>query len=195
LIPAVSALCPATVIVIETWQTARTQATALSPAHFELMRRLHTDAAVMQTLSADGQALSEAQTAAAVDAGVEHWRQHGFGFWVFHQRGSGEFLGHAGLKRYALSGLDGREEAGLAYALLSQHWHQGYATEMARAVLSVGFMRLELPRIGCWTLPQNRASQRVIDKLGFKYERDFEFAGLTHRYYSMQSADFMGQAD
>ena len=31
----------------------------------------------------------------------------------------------------------------------------------------------------------NLASQRVMEKLGFRYERDFEFAGLVHRFYRL----------
>ncbi len=41
------------------------------------------------------------------------------------------------------------------------------------------------PEIGSWTLPVNLASQRVIERLEFRYERDFEFAGLLHRFYRL----------
>jgi len=52
---------------------------------------------------------------------------------------------------------------------------------MAQASLDVGFGHLAFPEISSWTLPVNSASQRVMKKLGFRYERDFEFAGLPHR--------------
>jgi [ribosomal protein S5]-alanine N-acetyltransferase len=65
------------------------------------------------------------------------------------------------------------------------HWNQGFATEMARASLDVGFGTLGFSEIDSWTLPINLASQRVMEKLGFQYERDFEFAGLTHRVYRL----------
>ena len=34
-----------------------------------------------------------------------------------------------------------------------------------------------IPEIGAWTLPVKLASQRVMENLGFRYGRDFEFAG------------------
>ena len=54
------------------------------------------------------------------------------------------------------------------YAVLSDHWNQGFATEMALASLRYGFERLGLTEIASWTLPINLASQRVLEKLGFR---------------------------
>lgn len=61
---------------------------------------------------------------------------------------------------------------------------------MADASLRVGFQQLGFPEIGSWTLPINTASQRIMEKLGFRYERDFEFAGLRHRFYRLVAADW-----
>ena len=62
--------------------------------------------------------------------------------------------------------------------------------EMAQAGLEVGFGHLGFPEIGSWTLPVNMASQRVMEKLGFRYERDFEFAGLGHRLYWLAAGEW-----
>ena len=74
---------------------------------------------------------------------------------------------------------------GLAYAVMSDYGNQGFATEMGQASLEVGFGRLGFPEIGLWTLPDNLASQRVMETLGFSCERDFEFAGPVHRFYRL----------
>ena len=50
----------------------------------------------------------------------------------------------------------------------------------------------DFPEIGSWTLPINLASQRVMEKLGFRYERDFEFAGLLHRFYRLVAGEWEG---
>ena len=63
---------------------------------------------------------------------------------------------------------------------------------MAEAGLDVGFGRLGLPEIGAWTLPTNLASQRVMEKLGFRYERDVQFAGLLHRCYRLAAEEWKG---
>ena len=75
---------------------------------------------------------------------------------------------------------------------MADYWNQGFATEMARASLDVGVGRLGFPEITSWTLPINLASQRVMEKLGFKYEREFQFAGLVHRFYRLVAGEWKG---
>ena len=99
------------------------------------------------------------------------------------------FIGRGGLKVYQ---IDGKDVVGLAYAVMPDYWNQGFATEMGQASLEVGFERLGLAEIASWTLPTNLASQRVMEKLGFRYERDFEFAGLGHRFYRLVAGDWRG---
>lgn len=56
-------------------------------------------------------------------------------------------------------------------------------TEMGSLALQVGFEQLGLAEIGCWTLPQHRASQQVMEKLGFVFQRPITHARLPHLYY------------
>lgn len=42
------------------------------------------------------------------------------------------------------------------------------------------------------TLPINLASLRVMEKLGFRCERDFQFAGLGHRLCRLVAGDWRG---
>jgi ribosomal-protein-alanine N-acetyltransferase len=58
--------------------------------------------------------------------------------------------------------------AELGYALGRAHWGRGYATEAAAAVLAFGFQTLTLRAIEAETFPDNRASQRVLIKLGLR---------------------------
>jgi len=66
--------------------TARLLAEAITPLHFNELHRLHSDPQVMKTLSADGKPLSEEASRERLDRAVDHWRQHGFGLWVFHRK-------------------------------------------------------------------------------------------------------------
>jgi ribosomal-protein-alanine N-acetyltransferase len=104
-------------------------------------------------------------------------------------KADGRFIGRGGLTRYT---IDGDSEVGLASAVLSREWGRGDATEMVEASLGVGCARLRLPEVATWTLPTNRSSQRVMEKLGFRYERDIVFAGLPHRYYRIIAAEWGG---
>jgi RimJ/RimL family protein N-acetyltransferase len=172
---------------IATLTTPRLLAEAIAPSHFSDIHRLHTDTLVMQTLSADGRPLSAEATKEHVQQAVDHWQRHGFGFWVFRHKSDGRFIGRGGLKVYK---IDGKDVIGLAYAVMPDCWSQGFASEMGEASLEAGFARMGFPEICSWTLPINLASRRVMEKLGLRYERDFEFAGLLHRFYRLAAAEW-----
>jgi ribosomal-protein-alanine N-acetyltransferase len=167
---------------IESIVTPRLIGQPLSEAHFPEINGLYSDSQVMKTLSADGKPLSAEKTKEGIRQAVDHWRQHGFGFWAFRRKSDGELIGRGGLKIYE---IDGENVVGLGYAVMPPFWNQGFATEMAQASLDVGFGRLDFNEIDSWTLPNNLPSQRVMEKLGFRYERDFDFAGLPHRFYRL----------
>jgi [ribosomal protein S5]-alanine N-acetyltransferase len=170
--------------------TARLLAEAIAPLHYYDLHRLFTDPKVMKTLCpANGQPLSEESIREIMRQAEEHWQQQGFGLWAFHRKKDGQFIGRGGLKYHH---IDGKQVVGLAYAVMPDYWNQGFAGEMAQASIEVGFRHLGFPEILSWTLPVNLASQRVMEKLGFLYERDFDFAGLRHRCYRLAAENWKG---
>jgi [ribosomal protein S5]-alanine N-acetyltransferase len=60
--------------------------------------------------------------------------------------------------------------ADIGYVLARDHWGRGYMTEAARAVLDAGFRQLKLHRVWATCDPRNRASYRVMEKLGLRRE-------------------------
>ncbi len=70
-----------------------------------------------------------------------------------------------------------RREGWIGYALARRFWGQGYATEAAGAVVAFGFGELGLHRIFGTCDPANRASARVMAKLGMRRE------GLLKEYF------------
>jgi RimJ/RimL family protein N-acetyltransferase len=175
---------------ITTLATSRLLAEAITPLYHAELQRLYTDPLVVKTIaSAEGKPLSEEKIAERIQKAVDHWQQHGFGSWVFRLKKDGLFIGLGGLKIHQ---IDGQEVLGFGYAVMPDYWNQGFATEMARASLKIGFGQLRLAEIASWTLPINLASQRVLEKMGFRYERDFEFAGLVHRFYRLVAGEWKG---
>jgi RimJ/RimL family protein N-acetyltransferase len=61
-------------------------------------------------------------------------------------------------------------EAGLGYTLNRRCWGQGYATEAATRIVQYGFEELGLHRIFAECRPENRASARVLEKIGLRQE-------------------------
>ena len=144
--------------------------------------RMHRDERVMATLAG---VRSEEETAEFLRAQLAHWERHGFGWWTLREAGSGSFVGRGGLRRVT---VEEREEVEVGYALLPEFWGRGLATELAEESARVAFEVLDLPDIVSFTLPTNRASRRVMEKAGLRYERDIVHADLPHVLYRLSAS-------
>jgi RimJ/RimL family protein N-acetyltransferase len=95
------------------------------------------------------------------------WPMQGYGFWVFEDRQTGEFLGEGGLMHAMrdVAGLHDIPEAG--WALMPRAAGRGIATEAMHAVCDWADAHLSADRTGCIIDPRNAASLRVASKLGY----------------------------
>ena len=67
----------------------------------------------------------------------------------------------------------------MLYAVRSDAWGRGYATDMAVLALEHA-RRLRLGEVVGLTAVSNRASRRVLEKAGMRLEERIEHAGLPH---------------
>lgn len=91
----------------------------------------------------------------------------------------GTFVGFA-----LLITLKGTEEKEVGYRLHKKFWGNGYATEIANALVEYGFSK-GLTRIVGITHPENFASQRVLEKCGLKFERDATHYDVSVKLYAI----------
>lgn len=169
------------------FRTRRLIAERLRPGDFDNLRFLHGDPKVMATLSADGDVAPERYTRETLDRSLEHWKRHGYGTWMFRHGTRGRFVGYCGLWNCE---VEGRREVELAYTVASGCWGEGFGTEMAKEVVALGFGRLGLAELVCFALTINRASRRVMEKTGFRYERDIIHADLPHVLYRLAVSEW-----
>lgn len=94
------------------------------------------------------------------------YEREGFGLYAVVRKDSGETIGMCGLVRRA--GLD---DVDLGFAFLPEHRGHGYAIESARAVRDYAKAILELKRLVAIVSPKNRPSIRLLEGLGFRFER------------------------
>jgi ribosomal-protein-alanine N-acetyltransferase len=147
--------------------TARLRGLPLSETDFDDLLELHRDELVLSAFGADP--ATAAETREFLERKLAHWREHGFGIWMFRDA-AGAFVGRCGIHRWA---FDGREEVELGYIVRSDLWSHGYATEIGTAVVNHAFSELALSALVGFTRPDNVRSRRVLEKLGFAYERTF----------------------
>ncbi|MDX2163779.1 MAG: GNAT family N-acetyltransferase [bacterium] len=147
--------------------TLRPFTPADAPAYFAIRRQ--PDVARFLTGAPHETVEESARTIARIAA---HWADKPFGIWAVIERATMRLIGHCGL--WSIPETDDTE---IAYAFDPSAWGQGYATEAGAVALRDGFDRARLPLIYGLALPENRASQRVLQKLGMKFE------GVVSRYY------------
>jgi RimJ/RimL family protein N-acetyltransferase len=167
---------------IDELRTARLLLTRMREEDLPDLRGMYLNSRVMATL---GGLRSEEQTKALLRAHFAHWEEHGFGWWVARDLSTGVFAGRGGLRRRMIGGMD---EVEVGYAFLPEFWGRGLATELAAEGVRVGFEVLGLAELVSITLPTNRASRRVMEKVGFRYERDIVHADLPHVLYRLAAS-------
>lgn len=113
--------------------------------------------------------------------------EHRLGKFPVFLKSTGEFIGTCGIEPFE---LEGRTEVELGYRLCLKYWGHGYGQEAANAILQYGFNAVDRKRILAFVLPQNRASVKILENLGFEYLRDFMHYDLAHRLYDYPQTRF-----
>lgn len=133
---------------------------------------LHLDGEVSRFL---GGVRTPAVTGEYLADNLRHWVDHGFGLWTLRAK-DGAFIGRAGLRFLDVEGV---QELEIAYTLVRSAWGRGLATEVAEALVGVwkALCPAASPDAGLVgiVMKGNCASERVLLKVGFVYERDAAF--------------------
>ena len=115
---------------------------------------------------------------------LKHWEEHGYGLWAVESRSTGDLMGRCGLQI-----LPETEEVEVDFILGRPFWGQGFATEAGRASLQYGFEQLRLERVIGIAHVENKASQRVLEKLGMDLVEQRQLWGIEcYRYAVERSA-------
>ena len=113
---------------------------------------------------------------------LEHWKEHGYGWWAVLLRSNQDLIGWCGLQF-----VPEFEEAEVAFLLSKAHWGKGLGTEAAQAAARFGFETLGLECLIAIAHVENTASQRVIEKLGLSFVEQLHLWGIECYRYVQQS--------
>jgi RimJ/RimL family protein N-acetyltransferase len=97
---------------------------------------------------------------------VAMYERLGFGLYLTELKGEGVPLGICGLIK-----RDSLEDVDIGFAFLPKFWRKGYAYESASAVMEYGKRAFGLNRLVAITSLDNYGSARLLEKLGFNFER------------------------
>lgn len=105
----------------------------------------------------------------------QQYIDQGIGRWAMILKDTGEFIGWTGFKlmQEQVNGHVNFYDFG--YRLMRRHWHQGFATEGAKASLDFGIEVLRLKDIYAMTDVDNGASRHILESLSFRLIEVFPY--------------------
>jgi RimJ/RimL family protein N-acetyltransferase len=99
---------------------------------------------------------------------IGHWTLLGYGYWVVEERATAAFVGEMGFADFHRDmdpPLEGRPELG--WILKKSAHGKGYATEALTAIAAWGDAHFGEKETACMIAPENTASIRVAEEIGF----------------------------
>ena len=114
-------------------------------------------------------------------ARYRNYESHGYGRYSVFTNDQNEYVGWCGLNFN-----EDTRETDVGFRLLKNQWGKGYATEAAVACIGFGF-ELGLKKIIGRSAKENRASVRVLNKIGMQFEREFSAHGFICEQYFIEN--------
>lgn len=109
------------------------------------------------------------------------YKMYGYGRWAVIRKEDSAFLGWCGLK-YS----EDTKQYDLGFRFFKKYWGNGYATEAARACVSLAFDKFGIQTLVGRAVKENSASIRVLEKAGFTFLGCFDFEGKDGVAYSLE---------
>jgi RimJ/RimL family protein N-acetyltransferase len=165
---------------IPTLETERLRLRAFRPEDIDDYAALYADPEVVRYLGSGTEHWDRGRSWRHMAFLVGHWRLKGAGIWVIEQKETGTFVGTGGFAE-----PDGWPGFELAGCLAPRWWGQGYAMEAGRAALDYAFDVLNKDQVISLVHPENRASIRVIERLGQRLLRSIDHFGREMLVYGI----------
>jgi [ribosomal protein S5]-alanine N-acetyltransferase len=117
-----------------------------------------------------------------IERQLEHYETDGTGLLVIEDRETGDLLGDCGP---SLQEVDGETLLELGWHVLRARQGEGIATEAGQACRDRAFAAMRPPFLISLIRPENIASRRVAEKLGFEVWHGTIKAGWGHLVYRL----------
>jgi RimJ/RimL family protein N-acetyltransferase len=128
--------------------------------------------------------LGREDAAATVERYEHHWATLGFGRFAVEEKATGRLVGRVGVMRQP-DWIATPETDEVGWLIAADRWSDGLATEAAAAAVEDAFDRVGLQRVISFTLPENTASRRVMEKCGLRHRGVADWKGREHVWYDV----------
>jgi RimJ/RimL family protein N-acetyltransferase len=125
----------------------------------------------------DGSVPTRKQTIGYIDMNINSYARFNFGRYTVRDKKSQKLIGMCGFLTTEM-GVD------FGYRLSKDTWGYGLGFEAASTVLCYGLEVLGLTDLVAGAMPENLASIKILESLGFIYQADINLDGLNYRKYA-----------
>jgi RimJ/RimL family protein N-acetyltransferase len=155
-------------------ETDRLTLRRLTEDDAEFMLGLLNEPSFHQYIGDRGVRTVEEARAYVRNGAMASYEAFGFGLWLVLRKEDGAPIGLCGLlKRETLPDVD------IGFAFRPAFWSRGYAIESGTAVVEHERTAFGLTRLVAIVQADNAGSIRVLEKLGFRFERPIDWPGDT----------------
>ncbi len=167
-------------------KTSRLLLEPITDAHFDGLFALNSDPAVMRYIT--GKPDTREDTLAMIERVKTRWREFGFSWWSLIEQRTGEIIG-AGCIQHL--GRDPDNPLEIGWRLRMDKWGQGFASEAARCMAGFAFETLNAELLCAVCHPENRASSRVMERLGMRYKGEEVWYDMNTTVYEITRAEWL----
>ncbi len=164
-------------------ETERLYLRELNQNDFEALCKILKDE---ETMYAYEGAFSDEEVQSWFDRQLSRYRELGFGLWAVVLKETGEMIGQCGLTMQQWKDAQVLE---IGYLFQREHWHNGYATEAAKACKKYAFEELDAEKVCSIIRDTNIASQNVALRNGMTacetWVKNYRNVDMPHILYTV----------
>ena len=165
-------------------ETVRLYLRPLAEADLDSLHQIWTEPGVRQYLW-DDEVIPKERTSSIIQISLASFETNGFGLWSVFLRSARAMIGFCGFWHFHEP-----RRLELLYGIAASRWRQGFASEVARAMIRYGFEELSFDRIEASTDAANLVSTRVMKAVGMSFWKRELTSGLETIYYTISREEF-----
>lgn len=139
---------------------------------------------VTRFICADGK-FTQQDIIRRLDTEIQNDKLFHIQYWPIFELDTNEIIGCCGIRPFG----DEIVSYEIGVHLRKKYWGLGYAHEAVKAVVDYGFTALKADKLYAGHHPLNKASEKLLTKMGFHYIGNFfyEPTGLYHPSYELEN--------
>ena len=167
-------------------ETERLYLREMEPSDLDSLCKILQDAETMYAYEGE---FSDVEVQERLDRQISRYHQYGFGLWAVVLKETGKMIGQCGL---TMQPWKDQELLEVGYLFQRQYWHNGYATEAAKACKKYAFEVLNEDEVCSIIRDTNVASQNVAVRNGMMmadtWTKHYRGVDMPHYRYVIRRA-------